>query len=123
MKKPVISEKQNEIKARRMRIVSLLKRGYTPSSVIQRIMEEYNLSYGRAYVVVYEINSELNKTNTELMEDAKNYIINALLGTIEDCNDINDVKSKLIALKHLSDVTKVTEDKAKDINIQFSFDK
>lgn len=120
---------KDELKQRELFIIKKLRKGYSPTYVISKVVEEFGIAETTATSAVYKINAELNKTNTELMEDAKNYIITTLIGAIEECNDMNDVrnkceiiKTKLQAVKQLSDVCKITETTNNNVDINFKFD-
>ena len=120
---------KDELKQRELFIIKKLRKGYSPTYVISKVVEEFGIAETTATSAVYKINAELNKTNTELMQDAKNYIITTLIGAIEECNDMNDVrneceiiKTKLQAVKQLSDVCKITETTNNNVDINFKFD-
>ena len=121
---------KDELKQRELFIIKKLRKGYSPNYVICQVVENFGISESTATSAVYKVNAELNKTTSDLLEDAKNYIINTLIGAIEECNDMEGVrnqcevtKTKLQAVKQLSDVCKVTEDSASknavDVNFKF----
>lgn len=113
---------KDELKQRELYVIKQLRAGHSRKWVASRLVEEYDISEATAANVVQEIGSALNKTRTELLENAKDYIIDQLMMVIDDCIDKEDVKNRLVALKQLTDITKVVEDKPVDVNVQFKFD-
>lgn len=112
---------KDEMKQKELYIISQLRKGYSPKYVIAKVVENFGIAEATATNQVYKINSQLNKTNTQLLEEAKDYIVNQLLTIIDDCIDKEDVKNRLVALKQLSDVTKLTEQKISVDNFEIKF--
>ena len=86
-------------------------------------MDEFNCSESTASTAVYKISAQFNKTQDELLKDAKNFIVDQLLAVIDESVDKEDLKSRLAAIKQLSDVTKLTEEKPTEVKLTFDFNK
>lgn len=112
---------REEVAQRELFIIRELKKGHSRKWVASKLMEDYGLAESSANNVVNEVGAQLNKTRSELLENAKDYIIDQLMNVIDECIDKEDVKNRLTALKQLGDITKVVEDKPADINIHFDF--
>lgn len=110
-----------ELKSRELFVIKQLQKGHSRKWVAAQLVEKYEVAESTANNVVQEIGSQLNKTRTELLENAKDYIIDQLMDVIDECIDKEDVKNRLSALKQLGDITKVIEEKPVDVNIRFDF--
>lgn len=108
-------------------IINLLRRGYRPASVIDRVVSVFGYAESTARNKVYALNSQLRKSNSELLSDAKDYIVTTLVGAIEDCNELSErvtadaIRVKLGAIKQLSDVCKLSDSGRSDVTIHFDF--
>lgn len=98
---------QSEIRARDLDIIKRLKKGYSPKTVIDYVVDNYSLSESTAYNVVYKLNGELNKSIKELTDKAADYIVTTLINEIEELD--GEHKNKLRAIELLAKVTKVYE--------------
>lgn len=115
---------KDELKQRELFIIKKLRKGYSPTYVISKVVEEFGIAETTATSVVYKINAELNKSLQDLSDDAATYIYNVLISTIDDTINDDDRKNRLKALELLSKICKVGEEKTStDLNIKFSFDK
>lgn len=112
---------KDEVKHRELFVIKELQKGHSRKWVAAQLVEKYDVAESTANNIVNNIGSQLNKTRTELLENAKDYIIDQLMDVIDECIDKEDVKNRLSALKQLGDITKVVEDKPVDVNIKFDF--
>lgn len=94
---------------RKKSYVKMLKSGKTPRTVIEFAVDEYHIAEATAYNEVYEVNAMLNKSLKEISDNAAEYIVNVLIGEIEELED--DHRSKLKAVELLGKVTKAFDDK------------
>ena len=113
--------KSEEMKQRELFIIKSLQKGHSRKWVVSQMQEKFGIAEATASNQVNEIGALLNKTRTELVEDAKNYIIDQLMDVIDECIDKEDIKNRLAALKQLGDITNAVEDKPVDVNIRFDF--
>lgn len=111
-----------EIRKRDIEILKKLSRGVTPKTVMEWVVDNYNLSHDRAKTVVYQLNSDLHKSLKEITDNAAEYISTTLIGEIEACEEDSDRKNKLRAIELLAKTLKVGEVKeSTDLNIHFDF--
>lgn len=108
-----------ECRIRDLEILKMLSKGKTPKTVIDYCQDTYGLAPSSAYNLVYKLNAELNKSVKEIINESAEYIAKTIIGVVEDCADDGDNKTKLQALKQLSELTGA--DKAKDTNINVNF--
>lgn len=113
---------KDEMKQRELYVIRQLRKGHSPKWVAAKMEEEFGIAESTATSFVYSISAELNKTKTELLADAKNYIIDQLMIVIDESIDKDDLKCRLAALKQLGDITKSVPEENKDINISFKFE-
>lgn len=83
---------------RRKAFLRLLKEGKTPKTVIEYGIDNFKLAYTTARKEVYAINAELYKDIEELKKDAANYIVNTLIGDIENLDEKPALKLKAVDL-------------------------
>ena len=98
-------------KLRDIEIVNKLRKGVTPSRVIQWAIDEYDLAPSSARDLVYKLNTAYRKSVKELCDDAAEYLMATLIADIEDCEDKGDKKNKIKCMEMLAKVTKVFDDK------------
>lgn len=109
-------------KLRDIEIVNKLRKGITPSRVIEWAMDEYNLAQSSATDLVYKLNRTYRKSIKELCDEAAEYIKATLIAEIEECDKAGDKKHKLKAIELLAKTCKVGEADGKlDVNVTFDF--
>lgn len=111
---------KDELKQRELFIISKLRKGYSPTYVIAKVVEEFGIAETTATSQVYKINAELNKSLKELSDESAIYIYKVLMNTIDDTISDDDRKNRIRALELLSKITQIDKPST-DLNIHFDF--
>lgn len=111
-----------DTKLRDVEIVNKLRKGITPTRVIDWVVDEYGIAKSSASSLVYKLNNAYRKSIKELCDEAAEYIKATLIAEIEECDNAGDKKNKLKAIELLAKTCKVGESDGKlDVNVTFDF--